>query len=153
MRVRHPAYLIAASIALVLLLEPRLFDPSPLVGRLDGDDRTELYKQVTTVTASLLGFLITAVAILVSLDVRRRIVQELNRGQSFSLLVINLLACILMLFVTTSLGVAAAVADTSARGSAVFERIYEIALVSSALQLGFGLGLFGIVTYKVASYD
>jgi hypothetical protein len=52
-----------------------------VVGRLDGQDRVELYKQITTISASLLGFLIAAVAILVSLDPNRKIVDELKRGK------------------------------------------------------------------------
>src|SRR4051794_14709781 len=110
--VRHPALIVVAAAVLIFVLEPLVFaGPTPLVGRLAANDRVEIYKQIATVTGSLLGFLITAVAILVSLDARRQIVDDLHRGEAFSLLIVNLLAAIVLFFLTTSLGLAGAVFD------------------------------------------
>src|ERR1700728_2428859 len=47
----------------------------PLMARLHVAGRISLYDQITTISAGLLGFLIAAVAILVSFDLRRRIVK------------------------------------------------------------------------------
>jgi len=111
-RLRHVAGIFAGAVILVFVVDPwAISGPFPLIGRLEPKDRVELYKQVSTVTATLLGFLITAVAILVSLDLRRQIVEELHRGEAFSLLVVNLLAAVVFLFAATGLGIAAAILD------------------------------------------
>lgn len=152
-KVRHVIGLVAAGAVLVFVVEPLVLSgTTPLINRLDHGDRINLYKQITTVTATLLGFLLTTVAILVALDPRRQIVDELKRGESFSLLVVNLLAAILFLSLLTGLGVLGAVFDDGRQGSAVFEQFYECMLLISAFEVALGGFFFALVTYKVASH-
>lgn len=154
MRLRHVGSIVIAAALLSFIIEPLVFaGQTPLVGRLDPKDRTELYRQVTTVSAGFLGFLITAVAILVSFDVKRQIVKELHRGEAFSLLIVNLLAAVALLLATTVLGIAAAVFDDGASGSGWFESIWQAVLLASTMELLFGLFYFALVTYKVATYE
>jgi hypothetical protein len=153
-RIRHVLLLFGAVVVLVALVEPAAFSgPVPLISRLDGPDRVDLYKLITTVTASLLGFLIASVAILVTLDINRIIVEQLRRGEAFSLLIINLLAAILFLFLTTVGGVIGAIVDDGTNGADLFECLYEVSLLTSLLELGLGGFYFALVTYKVAAND
>lgn len=153
-RVRYVLGLVAFAVFLVWVVQPIVFShPLPLLSRLDGHDRTELYKQVTAVGAGLLGFLITAVAILVSLDARRRIVEELHRGEAFSLLVVNILAAVLLLFVLSALGVIGSIGDDGVDGANGFESVYEAVLLASLFELALGGFYFALVTYKAATYD
>jgi len=152
-RLRHVAVILVVAALAVFVVEPVVFPgATPLVVRLDPDDRVEFYKQVTTVTATFLGFLITAIAILVSLDVKRRIVEDLKRGESFSLLIVNLLAAVVLLFATTCLGIAGVVADDGAHGAELFEALWQTALLGSMIEFALGLFFFAVVTYKVAAY-
>jgi hypothetical protein len=152
-RLRYAGGIFLGAAAVVSLWEFVPHGSTPFLSRLDMRDRVELYKQIATVTASLLGFMIAAVAILVSLDLRRRIVEELQRGESFSLLVINLLAAILFLFLTTTASVAGAIFDDGKAGSDTFEFVYEVLAVTALVELMVGLFFFGVVTYKAATYD
>lgn len=147
------ALIATLSIVLVWIVEPALWDQTPLIDRLSGKDRVAFYKQVSTVAASLLGFLITAVAILVSLDMRRRIVEDLRRGEAFSLLIVNMLAAVAFLFILTVAGIAGGMFDDGVQGAPGFGRFYETVLTASLLELGLSGFYFGLVTYKVASHD
>jgi hypothetical protein len=152
-RLRHVGLIGGFAVLVVFLLEPLVFTgATPLITRLDANDRSELYKQVTTVAATFLGFLITTIAILVSLDVKRRIVEELKRGEAFSLLIVNLLAAVVLLFITMCLGIAGIVTDDGARGARLFEALWQAALLASMIEFALGLFFFALVTYKVASH-
>jgi hypothetical protein len=153
-RLRHVVVLAGLAALLVWVVAPLICSgTTPFIDRLSGEDRVEFYKQVSTISASLLGFLITAVAILVSLDMRRRIVEDLHRGESFSLLVVNLLAAVAFLFLLTVAGVAGGMFDDGEQGAAMFGKFYETFLLASLFELGLGGFYFGLVTYKVASHD
>jgi hypothetical protein len=152
-RYRHAALLVLLAAVVIVIAELIARGSNSLVGGLGHQDRVELYKQVTTVTASLLGFFIAAVAILVSLDPTRAIVRDLKRGEAFSLLIVNMLAAILLLFLTTALGVAGAVFDDGQPGAAGFEWVYQWLLLASLLELGLTGVLFAVVTYKAAAYE
>jgi hypothetical protein len=132
----------------VFVLEPALFTgETPLVAHLTDADRVNFYEQIIPVSGSLLGFYVAAVAILAQLDPKRKIVQELKRGESFSLLVANMLTAILLLFILTCLGVAGSVINDGC----AFEAIYEWILLGTILELLLSGILFGVVTYKVAA--
>jgi hypothetical protein len=155
-KLRHVAVIVAFAAVVVFLVEPLIFSVivsghTPLLGRLGYKDRVELYKQVSTVSATLMGFIITAVAILVSLDLKRQIVSELHRGEAFPLLVVNLLACVVLLFIATGLGIAGAIFDDGPDGADFFEALWQTVIGASVLELILGLSFFGLVTYKVAS--
>ena len=109
-RFRHSLYILGGAALLVFLVEPLFVpDPTPFLTRLTAESRSTLYEQIIPVSGSLLGFYIAAVAILAQLDHGREIVADLKRGESFSLLIINMLVTILLLFILTGLGVVGAV--------------------------------------------
>lgn len=138
-------------LALEAVLLGEVFDTSvPLLSRLGHTDRVEFYKQVATLSGALLGFILTAVAILVSLDGARKIVQHLQLGESFSLLVVNLLWGAALLFVTATISISGAVFDDGLGGSSAFEWIYEGLLTATFLEVVFALGLFAVVMFRVA---
>jgi hypothetical protein len=154
--VKHLRWAAGVAVTTALVLATIEFIPhgaTPLLSRLSSHDRVELYKQVATATASLLGFLIAAVAILVSLDVNREIVQDLKRGESFTLLIVNLLAAIVFLFLATIVGIIGAIFDDGKPGSDAFELAWELLVLAGFAELALGLFFFAIVTYKVAKYE
>ena len=126
---------------------------SPLLARLDAQERVDLYAQITGLTGVLLGFVVTAIAILASLDIRRRIVEDLQRGESFSLLIVNLLAAVALLLATTTLGIVGTIHDDGNVPSRLFESVYQFLVLASLLELVIGLCFFGLVTYKVAAHE
>lgn len=150
MRFRHALYILGGAALLVFIVEPLLIcDPTPLLARLTDESRNTLYEQIIPVSGSLLGFYIAAVAILAQLDHDRQIVKELKRGESFSLLIANMLVAILLLFVLTILGVVGAVLAPGR----LFMVIYEWVLLSTLAELGLSGFFFGLVTYKVAVHQ
>lgn len=152
-RLRHVGIIGIISISLVLLLEPvALGSPTPLIGRLQPKEMSDLYSSITTISATLTGFLIAAVAILATLDVRRPIVEELRRNESFVLLIINLLAAIGLLLGLTVGGLLGTAQDEWIGNARWFQSYFEILLIASLAELGLGVFYFGIVTYKVGRY-
>jgi hypothetical protein len=152
-KLRYSVGLLLLALVLVVGVERLLFPGEhPLLYRLEAADRKSLYEIVTTFTGALLGFMIAALAILVSLDPARPIVQELRRGESFSLLVVNMLAAILFLFLLTVSGIGGRVFDDAKHGSDVFETVYEVLLVVSVLEFALAGFYFAVVTYKAGSY-
>jgi hypothetical protein len=146
-RFRHAFLLVGLAALMVFILEPALIaGRTPLLGRLSDEDRSAFYGLVIPVSASLLGFYIAAVAILAQLDPSRKIVDELKRGESFSLLIANMLFAILLLFALTFVGIAGSVMD---RCDAVMA-IYEWLLLGTVFELALSGAFFGLVTYKVA---
>lgn len=146
-RFRHALFLLALAAFVVFILEPiAISGPTPLMGRLGDEDRSSFYELVIPVSASLLGFYIAAVAILAQLDPNRKIVEELKRGESFSLLIANMLFAILMLFALTFVGIAGSVLD----GRRAMMAVYEWLLLGTVLELALSGVLFSVVTYKVA---
>jgi hypothetical protein len=150
-RLRYTAVITLAAAILVFAIEPRFLPSSPLLGSLSSKARESLYDQISVASVTLMGFLITAVAILVALDRSRQIVKELRRGESFSLLVLNLLAAVVLLFALglASIAGAAGLAPTCD----VYLRFIEwlgLLVIAEVLLGGF---FFCVVTYKVASYD
>lgn len=115
--------------------------------RLTQESRATLYEQIIPVSGSLLGFYVAAVAILAQLDPERTIVRELKRGESFSLLIANMLITILLLFMLTLSGVTGAVVSPGS----TFVAIYEWILLGTLVELLLTGVLFGVVTYKVAA--
>ena len=150
--IRHALALLAAAALGVLAGEPLVVSGStPLISGLADADRIDLYNQVIVVTASLLGFIVAAIAILVSLDVGRKIVEELKRGESFKLLITNMLAVVMLLFILTIMGIAGSVLEGGSGASSVFEAVYEWLLLGTAMELVLVGFYFALVTYKVAS--
>jgi hypothetical protein len=146
-RFRHALLLLALAGLAVFALEPLLISGrTPLLARLSDEDRSSFYGLVIPVSASLLGFYIAAVAILAQLDPSRAIVDELKRGESFSLLIANMLFAILLLFALTFVGIAGSVVD----GSCPVMALYEWLLLGTVLELALSGAFFSIVTYKVA---
>ncbi len=146
---RHAFYILGGAALFVFLLEPLLIpDPTPFLLRLSDESRSTLYEQIIPVSGSMLGFYIAAVAILAQLDHGRKIVLDLKRGESFGLLIANMLITILLLFVLTVLGVLGAV---QAPGH-VFMEIYEWTLLATLGELALSGLYFAVVTYKVAVY-
>lgn len=146
-RFRHAVFLLALAAFAVFILEPLVISGrTPLIERLSDEDRSSFYELVIPVSASLLGFYIAAVAILAQLDPNRKIVGELKRGESFSLLIANMLFAILLLFALTFVGIAGSVLD----GSCAVMAIYEWLLLGTVFELALSGAFFSIVTYKVA---
>lgn len=149
---RHVLGLLAAAALLVCAVEPVVISgPTPLISGLAEADRIDLYNQVIVLTASLLGFIVAAIAILVSLDVGRKIVEELKRGESFKLLIANMLAVMVLLFILTCLGIAGSVLEGGNGASHPFEVVYEWLLLGTVMELVLVGFYFALVTYKVAS--
>jgi len=73
-------------------------------------------------------------------------VEELKRGESFSLLIANMLAAILVLFLLTFLGVAGSVLDPGG----IFRSLYEWVTLVALFELALSGFYFSVVTYKVA---
>jgi hypothetical protein len=151
-RLRHVGA-IACAAAAIVALAALLVENSPLLCSLGDEDRAELYRQMTTVAVTLMGFLITAVAILISLDRGREIVMELKRGESFALLVLNLLAAALLLFVLTVLSVLGAIRPDGLGDAAAFAAIYEWLALFALAEIALGGFYFCVVAYKVASHE
>ena len=146
-RFRHALFLLAIAAVAVFALEPVLISGvTPLLERLSENDRSTFYGRVIPVSASLLGFYIAAVAILAQLDPARQIVDELKRGESFSLLIANMLFAILLLFALTFVGLAGSVvSDCQA-----LMKAFEWLLLATVFELALSGAFFGVVTYKVA---
>jgi hypothetical protein len=152
--IRHVLGLLAFAALVVFVGEPvAIAGTTPLIRGLAQVDRTDLYNQVIVVTASLLGFIVAAIAILVSLDAGRKIVEELKRGESFRLLIANMLAAVLLLFILTMTGIAGSVLEGGSGPSATFEALYEWLVLGTVLELSLVGFYFGLVTYKVAAID
>ncbi len=137
--------------AVVVAIEVVVTSAKPLIGELAEANRTDLYNQVIVVTASLLGFIIAAIAILVSLDSGRKIVEELKRGESFKLLIANMLAVMVLLFLLTLTGIAGSVLEGGKGASGAFEAVYEWLLLATVLELIMVGVFFALVTYKVGA--
>lgn len=154
MLIRHVLILMALAALVVFAFEPvAVSGPTPLISGLAEADRIDLYNQVIVVTASLLGFIVAAIAILVSLDAGRKIVEELKRGESFRLLIANMLAAVLLLFLLTIMGIAGSVIEGGTQASSAFEAIYEWLLLGTGMELVLVGFYFALVTYKVAAAD
>jgi hypothetical protein len=150
---RHAICVVAIAALVVFLAEPLLRDGA-LMSKLAREDRLDVYKQLAAITATLLGFLIAAVAILVQLDVERPIVKQLRGSDAFPMLVANLLVACLALLAVTLLGLAGTFgADTAEAGRAAFERAYEFVGLAALLEFMLGGFYFAVVTYKVAAHD
>jgi hypothetical protein len=150
-RLRYTVAIAVAAAILVFGIEPLLLSTSPLLGSLSTEAREALYDQISVASVTLMGFLITAVAILVALDRSRQIVKQLRRGESFSLLVLNLLAAVVLLFALglSSIAGAAGLEPTCD----IFLRIVEWLCLFATAEVLLGGFFFCVVTYKVASYD
>jgi hypothetical protein len=152
--VRHVLGLLVAAALVVFAVEPLVITgPTPLVSGLAEADRIDLYNQVIVVTASLLGFIVAAIAILVSLDAGRKIVEELKRGESFRLLIANMLASVFLLFVLTIVGISGSVLEGGSDASSAFEAVYEWLLLGTAMELVLVGFYFALVTYTVAAAE
>jgi hypothetical protein len=151
--IRHVLGLLAVATVVVFTVEPIVVaGPTPLISGLAEANRIDLYNQVIVLTASLLGFILAAVVILVSLDAGRKIVEELKRGESFKLLIANMLVAMLLLFILTIMGIAGSVLEGGSGASSAFEAIYEWLLLGTAMELILVGFFFGLLTYKVAAY-
>lgn len=150
---RHVLVILLIAAACVLAVEPLLFSGStPLISRLSIADRASMFDSTTTVAATLMGFLIAAVAILVTLDISRQIVAELRSNESFLLLIINLLAAIALLLAVTVVGLMGSVQEDWIADERGFQVIYEVLLLASFLEVLLAGFFFGAVTYKVGKY-
>ena len=148
-----PILIVVASVVVVLGAE-RLFvpGPDPLISGLARDDRVELYKQISVIAATTMGFVIAAVAILASLDPARPIVADLRRGEAFALLVANLLAAVLLLLLVSVATLIGSIVDDAKVGSHAFENTVEILSLAAMAEFVLGGSLFGYVTYKAARF-
>jgi len=151
-RLRHVAGIAVGAAILIFALEPLLLPNWPLLDSLSPEAREDLYKQLSVVAVTLMGFLVTAVAILVSLDRGREIVQELHRGESYSLLVLNLLAAVVLLFMLSLMSIVGGAAIGGIGSSCLFIRLLEWLCLMSLAEVALGGFFFCVVTYKVASY-
>jgi hypothetical protein len=152
--VRHAVLCVTGSALLAFLIEPWLVSgTTPLVASLTVAARVNLYNQVIVVSAALLGFVLTAVTILVSLDTGRKIVKELQYGEGFKLLVANMLATVALLLVLTLMGIAGASLDAATVPARTYEAFYEWLGVASAFELVLSGFYFAIVTYKIAAHE
>ena len=151
---RHAIACVAAAAIIVFLVEPRFgSDASPLIANLAVSPRGSFYNQVGVVSAALLGFVLTAITILVSLDTGRRIVKELHYGEAFKLLIANMLVTVVLLFLLTMAGITGSSLDASWPPSRAFEMLYEWVGVATVFELVLTGVFFSIVTYKVAAYE
>lgn len=151
---RYPAGILLAAIIVVVVGEHVvLADPTPALARLNDDDQIEFYKQIAPIAGTALGFLVASVAILVSLDPKRRIVDELRRGEAFSLLIANLLAACLWLLLLSILALVGWTFHASVGGCDVFQSIFEVIGYAAVIEMLIGGFFFGLVTYKVAKHD
>src|SRR5579859_6985564 len=112
--------------------------------------RGTMYSQSTIIAVTLLGFVIAAVAILVSMDPRRPIVDELRRGESFTLLILNMLVTIVGLFWTTAMALIGSLVDDSTKPAKIYETVFESVGLSTIFELMMTGFLFAVVTYKLA---
>jgi hypothetical protein len=151
-RLRHAIYCLVAAGVVVVVEHTAISGTIPLMARLAVAPRSSRYNQITTVSAGLLGFSVAAVAILVSFDAHRRIVKDLQRGESFKLLVANMLATILLLFVVVLVGLIGPEVDGAARAARSYESVYEWLVIASAFELALTGFYFGVATYAVASH-
>ncbi len=151
-RLRHAIYSLAGAGVVVAIEHIAISGTIPLMARLAVASRSSLYNQITTVSAGLLGFIVAAVAILVSFDAHRRIVKDLQRGESFKLLVANMLATILLLFVVVLLGLIGPEVDGAARAAGSYESVYEWLVIASTFELAMTGFYFAVATYAVASH-
>ena len=122
-----------------------------MVASLTVAGRANLYNQVIIVAAALLGFMLTAITILVSLDTNRDIVKELHHGEGFKLLIATMLATVVFLLILTFLGIVGASFDTGKQPARSFELYYEWIALASAFVLALSSYYLSIVTYKVAA--
>lgn len=152
-RYRHVLGILALAV-LVSALERVIFPgDSPLMTRLPPEDRLALYDSLGSATGVLLGFVITAIAILISLDTSREIVSELRLGEAFGLLILNMLAAAALLFLVTVLSIGGTVADDGATGSAWLETLYTTVVVAAFAEFALSGFYFALVTYKVAKHS
>ena len=77
-KTRHALGVVAIAVAFGFGLDRVFVGDSPLLHRLSKGDRHQLYELMASFAGVLLGFVITSVAILVSLDQGRKIVKELQ---------------------------------------------------------------------------
>lgn len=152
-RLRHIVGLAVGAAIGIFVIEPWIFSNAPLLASLSDKDRAELYRQLATAGVTLMGFLITAVAILVSLDKGREIVEELKRGESFSLLVLNLLTAVLLLFAITLMSIVGAIRVDAIGNADFFVEFYEWLALWVFAEICLGGFYFCVVTYKVASHN
>ena len=144
----------AAAAVLVFVVEPwAVSAQTPLISNLSMSTRGNLFNQIVVVSAALLGFILTAITILVSLDGGRKIVKELRYGEAFALLVVNMLATVALLLALTLIGIVATTIDANPVPAQDFETWYEWVGVSTALELVLSGFYFSVVMYKLATYE
>lgn len=152
--IRHALACMVLAAIVVFAVEPWLVSgTTPLIASLAVAERVNFYNQVIIVSAALLGFILTAITILVSLDTGRKIVKELHYGEAFKLLIVNMLAAVCLLAIVTTLGIAGSVLDAGFIASRTFETFYEWLVLASAAELGLTGFYFALATYKVAAYE
>lgn len=144
--IRYPIGILAAATLWVVLGERLILSDNTFLAQLSTSKRADVYGQFPGIAGSLLGFLVAAVAILVSLDHSRPIVEELHRGEAFTLLVVNILAGCLWLLGLCVLGVIGSGWNPQ---SSVFRSVFEILAYSAFVELAIGGFFFGLVVHKV----
>lgn len=152
MLLRH-ALIICVVAAVLVVAEPLIFSGStPLISGLAQADQVTLYNDGIVVSAGLLGFFIAAVSILAALDRTRKVVEEIKRGESFELLIANMLVTIALLFVLTLMGVVGAVIENGKEASGLFQSFYEGISLAAILELVMTGFYFSVVMFKVAAH-
>jgi hypothetical protein len=86
-------------------------------------------------------------------DGKRKIVEVLKRGESFKLLVVNMLAAIALMFALTLVGISGSALESDDGASHLFIQFYEWLVAASIAELLLSGVVFGALMYHVASDD
>lgn len=134
------------------LLVTVLCEGPVLLGRLSADVRRDLFGSLAATSGALLGFIVTALSILVALP-RGAAVERLRKFDAWRLLTRALLTAAALLLATLVLSTLALAIDDDARGNQWLE-IALATLTSAALAvLVVGGTAFGMVISEAASEE
>lgn len=145
-----PSATLGFAVAAVLIGDSLVGSRSLLAG-LGPYDRASLYKLAAPISASLGGFGIATISILIGLNPDRKVTGLLRKTEAFGLLVVMLLAAATYLLLTTVLTSVGAIFDDGQRGSEVLALSVEALGLAALLQGGLGGFLFAFVMWKIAS--
>jgi hypothetical protein len=141
---RHSLAIAAIAIAATFMGQSHSIVSGMSSGSLHG-----LFVVASSASVVLSAYLALSLAFLLTRDPRRRIVEELRRGEAWELLVRNVCVGICLL---SALALISIVGLSAPDHSAAFGFLYAWALVASALQVGMDSFYLAIALTKVAAH-
>jgi hypothetical protein len=149
---RWPVGIALAASAIVCV-----FDGGPISGdvvllQTSPEIRAQFYAGMSGTAGAVLGFFVAAIAILASLDPKRKIVAEMRQGESMTLLLVNLLTGCLWILVLAGMSIAGWLMPALGRGP-TFAWTYQVLGVWAFLEFLVGGFFFAVVTVKVARHE